>query len=56
MHFVTNFYFMRVVMSKRISKLLMNKKKARILLRQLVENDKLDGMPIKTDFGNFTKA
>lgn len=32
-----------------------NEKNARKILKQLIENDKLDGKPIKTDFGNFKK-
>ena len=46
---------MKARQSKWAKKFLKNEKNARKLLKELRENDKLDGEPIKTSFGYFCK-
>ena len=46
---------MKVIASKRILELLKDEERSRLLLRQLSNNDKLDGKIICTSFGKFKK-
>ncbi len=47
---------MKARQSKRAKELFKSEKNGRKLLRQLTNGDKLDGEPIKTDFGYYTKG
>jgi hypothetical protein len=46
---------MRAKQSEKAKEFLRNEKNARKLLRELIERDKLDGKPIKTDYGYIVK-
>lgn len=46
---------MRAKQSKWAKELFKHEGNSRKLLKQLTENDRLDGRPIKTDFGYFNK-